>query len=98
MALQPEGSSYAQKTKKNVTVEKIENQSGWAQQVSQISLEKQLKLATAAANWMEAQGEGKQTERSCPRTNKVLLGNTAELHEDADWPWDIGEEDWDKVE
>ena len=102
LASQPAGRSYADKTKQTGT--RIEEEGGkefksnWARQISQQSLEKQLKMANEAASRMEEQeGENVFKERGRKRDKKVLkLGDS--LHDQEDWPWNGSEEEWDGVE
>ena len=101
--IQPVGSNYSEVLKKKapeISVPEVqEYRSTWARQMSQISLENQLKMATEAADCLEGQ-EGNETEfqrkeRSAHKTKKLKLGDSAELHDPADWPWETSEEDWD---
>ena len=77
-----------------------EYKSTWARQMSQISLETQLKIATDAAARLEEGDNTEETEfRRKERGRKVKkllkLGDSNEFHENADWPWDMHENDWD---
>ena len=74
--------------------------SNWARQVSQQSLEKQLRKVNEAADRMEAQGGSTDcdlSERGRNKNKKVLkMGDS--LHNEEDWPWNNSDEDWDGVE
>ena len=105
--IQPAGSKYSDRVKKYLQVSEIntdkepEYKSTWAQQMSQASLETQLKLVTEAAQRLEAEKEGgesefKRRERERKKNGyKMKLGDSNELHEEIDWPWEESEGDWD---
>ena len=93
---QPEEKSYASRLKNNKEddkIEKLEFKSTWARQMSQLSLEKQLEEVSKAAEKMERDGE--YPERGRSKVKKVLMGNSQELHDSNDWPWDMNESEWD---
>ena len=108
---QPTGSTYseivsnsADTVKKDETkVEEVVTEqvykSTWARQMSQVSLENQLKIATDAANRLEGEEGGRESEfRRHERNNKgkkLKLGDSTELHSNEDWPWEMSEGDWD---
>ena len=83
----------------SVTVEKVQFKSNWAREMSQISLESQLKLATKAAEENEqAKREGRDiVHKVKPKHEKkpLKLGDSIERHEENDWPWEENLEDWD---
>ena len=112
---QPAGSnSYSQVLKNKVNKEQVENKvyneqvenkevkSTWAREMSQISLETQLKLATETAERLEAENSGAETTyKRVGRANKgkkLRMGDSLELHNVDDWPWDESEQDWDGLE
>ena len=78
----------------DVIVEELQFKSTWARAMSQVSLEKQLVLATEAADRMERKGE-RQEPRKKEIKKPLLLGNSLDRHDPLDWPWETSEEDWD---
>ena len=97
--------NYSEKVKNGSDNEKVEEpvyKSTWAKEMSQISLENQLKLATEAAAKLEGQekeegtweSEFKKKERG-RKVKKLKLGDSVELHDNNDWPWEESEQDWD---
>ena len=101
-AIQPEGTSYAARTKTKDSqdkevVEELKFKSTWARQVSQVSLEKQLEMATKAAERMEAMGgDGGHVSRPKARKKDLKMGDS--LHNEKDWGWGDSDHDWDGVE
>ena len=97
--LQPGGSTYAEKAGSNTTneyTENIEFKSSWARMMSQCSLEKKLEQATEAAARMDDETEKNKVKNNGKK--KLILGSSQELHEQEDWEWDQGKDDWDGVE
>ena len=94
-AIQPGGSTYADKAALTVTTEKIEFKSAWARLMSQSSLESQLQQVSAAADRLE---KGEKVEPPVNTKKKLKLGNSIDLHDQNDWDWEEGEDDWDGVE
>ena len=104
-AIQPAGSSYSDKLKISTITEPIVAEiepvykSTWAKKMSQISLEQQLIAATEAAQRLEVENNGGESEfKRKERTNrgkKLKLGDSLDLHSPVDWPWDESEKDWD---
>ena len=80
-----------------VIVEELQFKSTWARAMSQVSLEKQLFLATEAADRMERKGE-RQEPRKKEIKKPLLLGNSLDRHDPLDWPWETSEEDWEGTE
>ena len=97
VAIQPAGSSYADRARTDPMSEQLDGKQGWARQVSQLSLEQQLRQASEAATRME-ESNAEPVQKMKQSKKKILLGNSAELHDDTDWPWDMGEHDWDGTE
>ena len=100
---QPCKTSYADRAKptnvksmEKEIVEEIRYKSTWARNMSQKNLEEQLIQATKDAQGMEEEGGEVRSRRT--RKKKLKLGDSAELHEAGDWPWDFSEADWDGTE
>ena len=92
------GQTYSDKCKNNIeqdeTIEKLKFKSAWAQQMSQVSLENQLKLATEEAERLEEKNEA-ITRKPAMEKKPLKLGNSLDRHQEADWAWNQGDEDWD---
>ena len=73
-----------------------EFKSTWARQVSQMSLESQLKKATEDAAAVEAGDRIKHSEKGAKKP--VKMGDSGDLHGQMDWPWDESEREWDGME
>ena len=84
-----------------LTVEEVDPlkfKSSWARQMSQVSLEQQLKRATEAAEKSEKEGEEKKTTRRKKDSKPILLGDSMDRHDPMDWPWETSEGEWDGTE
>ena len=66
------------------------------------SLQRQLEKAHEDAARLDDQQKSERKERSGARSRsrvkKFKLGNSQELHEEKDWPWDMSESEWDGTE
>ena len=110
MKVQPAGitGKLCDKMKANTDNENMETvktnepvyKSTWAKMMSQVSLESQLQAATEAAQRMEdenvsgQESEFKRLERG-RKEKKLELGDSLDLHNQSDWPWDSSEKEWD---
>ena len=99
--IQPARDSFADQLKSGIPVDNYKEvpiyKSNWAQHMSQLSLEKKLKLANEAADHMEAKDIREEAIKVRNKDNKqVKLGDS--LHSKEDWAWNQGDEDWDGVQ
>ena len=93
------GETYSEKlNNKNDTgagaVEKLKFKSPWAQEMSQVSLVNQLKIATDAAARLEGQNKRISRKPAVPK-KPLRLEDSLELQCQDNWPWDQGEDEWD---
>ena len=98
--IQLAGTSCSEKITSKVVVEEVkEYKLTWVRQMSQTSLEDQLKIETEAANWLEAKEAGMeskfQRKERQTKGKKLKLGDSLKLHDPAEWLWDTCESDWD---
>ena len=80
-------------------VEVLQFKSTWAREMSRTNLEDQLKLvkvATEENNSARMEGREPLHKIKQKKVEKVLkLGDSVELHSNADWDWEENTEDWD---
>ena len=103
--IQPARITYSEKLQAKQNEVRMEEEtvpvykSTWAKKNSQISLEQQLIAATEAAQRLETEDKGGESEfkrkERANRGKKLKLGDSLELHNPMDWPWDDSEQDWD---
>ena len=93
-------SSYANKVKSNE--KEPVYKSKWAQKMSQVSLKKQLKIATEAAEAADGgaaagglEDQSGHVNRGNSARKKLRLGDSLDGHTESDWPWDECENLWD---
>ena len=79
-------------------VKEIEYKSSWAKQVSQISLENQLKMANEAISTGRTDVQAKPVTRKVNDSKPLVMGDSGKLHAHEDWPWDESESEWDGTE
>ena len=107
--IQPTGSTYKDKLcsqnkdgDKTKETHQMEFKSTWAKEMHEESLQKQLEKAHEDAARMDDQQKSERKERSGARSRsrvkKLKLGNSQELHNENDWPWDMSETDWEGTE
>ena len=93
LGLQPAGSETVKSSSGAVNTDKSIHKITWVEEMSQVPLDSQLQLAKDAADRLDDKG-GEQV-RGRPRKKRVQLGDSAEFHDNNDWPWDMCEEDWE---
>ena len=93
----PKEESYKDKLTK-YTEKSPEFKSTWARQVSQMSLESQLKKATEEAAAADTGARNTPSERIIKDRKPVKMGDSGDLHGQMDWPWDESEREWDGTE
>ena len=87
-------STYSEKLKAGNTDRVLQSKVSWADEVEEVSLENQLKMATEAAE--AARLEGQKYTRQMKNTKKpIKLGDSTELHDQEDWGWEQSTTDWD---
>ena len=78
-----------------VTVEVIQYKSNWALEMSQVSLDRQLRIANEAAARDVDCGEVNHFSKKKNATKPILLGDSMDRHDPSDWPWEMSETEWD---